>query len=719
MDFRLLTVELKFEHDLVLARQRTRQIAALLGFELQEQTRIATSASEICRNAFKYAGGGRVELSLRTDLVDSFFLIRVDDQGPGIADVDAILGGLYRSDTGMGLGMLGSKRLMDVFDVRPRLGGGTSVLLGKRFGRGMAAPTAATVAQLTHDLARTETRSPVEEIQRQNQELVGALEEVRASRAELLHVNRELEDTNRGVVALLAELDEKADLLKHSSEMKTRFLSNVSHELRTPLNTILSFTQLLLSRYDGPLTEEQERQVGFIRKAAQDLSELVNDVLDLAKVEAGKIVVRPAPFDVGSIFGALRGMLRPLLVSNVVQLVFEDPPEPIVMNSDESKVSQILRNFISNGLKFTQHGEVRVSARVAGDTVIFSVKDTGIGIAPEDQDRIFEEFIQIESPLQQNLKGTGLGLSLSRTLATLLGGRLRVESAPGLGSNFVAELPLQFQGAAEASIAAKPLNALDPLRLPVLVIEDDIETVAVYEKYFTGSGYQAVSARTLAEAKHLVAALRPAAIILDILLGNESTWSFLAALKSQPATQSIPVIVATVVDSERKAKAIGAEEYAVKPVDPGWLLGVLDRHLAPQGRERILLIDDDEAARYYMRGLLSGSRYDVSEASGGIEGLRTAREERPDTIILDLRMPDLNGHQVLAQLKADKATAGIPVIIMTGGQLEDSERRQLHEQAIAILSKDVPSREVALRRLRDALARADAFRRARQIGATT
>ncbi len=241
----------------------------------------------------------------------------------------------------------------------------------------------------------------------------------------MTRLNRELEDTNRGVVALYAELDERADHLRRADEVKTRFLSNMTHEFRTPLNSIQALTRLLLDRVDGELTTEQERQVHFIRKAAESLSELVNDLLDLAKVAAGKVVVRPAEFEVSDLFGALRGMLRPLLLGASVNLVFEEPETLPPLRTDEAKVSQILRNFISNAPKFTERGEVRVSARLepGGASVLFSVADTGIGIAPEDQATLFQEFAQIENPLQRKVKGTGLGLPLSKKLAELLGDR--------------------------------------------------------------------------------------------------------------------------------------------------------------------------------------------------------------------------------------------------------------------------------------------------------
>jgi len=446
VSLRVLTVALKFEDDIVLARQRARQIARLLGFESQDQTRIATSVSEIARNAFRYAGGGKVEYGVEGRTAPQLFEIVVSDQGPGIARLSEILEGRYRSYTGMGLGIIGARRLMDQFEIASAPGQGTQIVLRKLLPPGSPVLDPARVAVLGDELAREVPRGPMEEIQRQNQELITALEELRRRQDELEHLNRELEDTNRGVVALYAELDEKADHLRRADELKSRFLSNMSHEFRTPLNSIMALSHLLLDRADGPLTPEQAKQVTFIRQGANALTELVNDLLDLAKVEAGKIIVRPVEFEVENMFGALRGMLRPLLVNESLALVFEPVDGIPPLYTDEGKVSQILRNFISNALKYTERGEVRVRAAhdPEADTVSFEVADTGIGIAAEEQERIFEEFVQLENPLQHRIKGTGLGLPLSRRLAELLGGHVTVHGTVGVGSTFAAVVPRTY-----------------------------------------------------------------------------------------------------------------------------------------------------------------------------------------------------------------------------------------------------------------------------------
>ncbi|HKQ90276.1 MAG TPA: ATP-binding protein, partial [Blastocatellia bacterium] len=431
--------------------------------------------------------------------------------------------------------------------------------------------------ELADQLASERPQSPLEEIQQQNGELIRLLDELRRRQDDLERLNRELEDTNLGVIALYAELDEKASDLRRADETKSRFLSNMSHEFRTPLNSIMALTQLLLGRSDGDLTEEQEKQVGFIRKGATTLLEMVGDLLDLAKIEAGKVDVRPSEFTVDNLFSALRGVFRPMLTNKSVDLIFEGVSDIPALDTDEGKVTQILRNFISNSLKFTECGEVRVSASLTaeGDNVTFYVADTGIGIAAADQARIFEEFTQVENPLQSRSKGTGLGLPLSRRLARLLGGDVAVESEIGAGSTFSATIPVRYSAKGRALEAPAKVERPEPPRL----------------------------------------------------------------------------------------------------------------------ESRLLLIDDEESARYLIKKMLGRSPWVVDEAASGEEGIRMAREAQPNLILLDLKMPGLSGLETLSRLKSDPLTSETPVVIVTSQTLTSVEREDLMARTQAILSKDALSQE--------------------------
>jgi signal transduction histidine kinase/DNA-binding response OmpR family regulator len=646
--------------------------------------RVATAVSEIARNAFRYAGGGDVDFSLEGESAPQLLLIRVTDHGPGIADLNLILNGRYRSSTGMGMGIVGARRLVDQFDIRSTHRRGTEVVLKKLLPRGAPVMSPPDIARLAGELTSRVPTTPYEEMQQQNHELVRALDEVRERQEELMRVNRELEDTNRGVVALYAELDEKAEHLRRADEMKSRFLSNMSHEFRTPLNSIRAPTRLLLDHVDGPLTAEQEKQLNFIRKAAEDLTQLVDDLLDLAKIEAGKIEVRPVEFTVQNLFSALRGMLRPLLLTESVSLRFDDASAIPALLTDEAKVSQILRNFISNALKFTERGEVRVSADYDAHSgmVKFSVADTGIGIAPGDQERIFEEFSQVQNPLQARVKGTGLGLPLCRRLATLLGGSIGVSSERGIGSTFTATLPLRYEPQ-RADPATEAPVVLDPQKTPILVVEDEPETRLFYEKILRETPYQVVPASNLREARLAMERLRPGAIVLDILLRGEDSWPWLSHIKNDPATRGIPLLVASAVEDERKAYALGADGYLRKPVERDMLLTELARCAAP----RILVIDDDPASRYAIKKILSVAQYAVVDAVDGGTGLELARTAHPQLVVLDLSLPDMKGEEVLHRLAQDAATRAVPVVIATSRDLSHAERQVLQQHASAVLSK--------------------------------
>jgi signal transduction histidine kinase/CheY-like chemotaxis protein len=538
-----------------------------------------------------------------------------------------------------------------------------------------------------------------------NRQISRQTRELLLQKEELERINRELDESHRGVVALHEELLDKADTVRRTAEVKARVVTNVSHEFRTPLHTILGLSKLLLDGTDGPLSEEQQKQIRYIRTSAQDLSALVNDLLDLSKAESGKLQLRPSQFLVADFFAAMRGMLRPLVPpESQVELHFDAPPAPITLESDQGKVAQILRNLVSNALKFTEHGEVRVAAYTRDGNVVFTVHDTGIGIAPEHLDRIFEEFGQIESPIQARVKGTGLGLSLSRRLAEVLGGTLTVESQVGVGSTFTLIIPCVHPEVSEIKdLSTRPL---DPAKAPVLVVEDDRKTIFVYEKYLALAGFQVLPARTIEDAKRVLRTTRPAAIVLDIMLEGETSWEFLSELKKNPQTRDIPVLVVTVTNREQKARALGADEFWLKPIDQDRLLRKLRSIQRSGSGTKVLVIDDDEKSRYLLRKILEHSAFTLIEAESGPEGIRQAREARPNIILLDFLLQDMTAFDVLDDLKADGRTRNIPVIIITSQILAQKERARLAAETAAILNKDSLSRELAINRIRDALHKA-------------
>ncbi len=452
MTLRILKLAIASELDVVSARQRAREIAVQCEFAMQDQVRIATSVSELARNVYNYAKSGQVEFLMGQLDGKQSLEIRVEDQGPGIGHLDEVLSGSYQSSTGMGVGLIGARRMMDHFDIDTGRGDGTRIVMHKVLPSEIKRITAPMVGEMSARLRSQMPDSVLAEVQQQNQELLSTLAELKARQEELLQLTRELEETNRGMAALYDELDEKASNLRRADEMKTRFLSNMSHEFRTPLSSIRALSRLLLSGSDGELSEEQHKQVSFILQGTVALNEMVDDLLDLAKIEAGKVDVRAASVDVGEVFSTLRGMLRPLLVDSPLALVFDAPPN-MTLYTDQGKLAQILRNFVSNAIKFTEVGAVVVRARPRGQHIDFTVTDTGLGIEARHLDLIFEEFNQVENHLQAKVKGTGLGLPLCRKLAALLNGSVQAASTPGSGSVFTLTLPLVFTEASGSKVS--------------------------------------------------------------------------------------------------------------------------------------------------------------------------------------------------------------------------------------------------------------------------
>lgn len=529
-----------------------------------------------------------------------------------------------------------------------------------------------------------------------------AVHEIVGLNRELARQKLRLEESNKGIRALHAELEQQADRLRTSAEVKGRLVAGVSHEFRTPLHSILGLSRLLLSGSDGPLTTEQETQVRFIRDSAEELSRMINDMLDLSRLDSTNTPVRAEPFDLRDFMSAMRGTMAPLAPDDApVKLEFEPVPD-IALETDQGKLGQIVRNLIANALKFTERGVVQVRATVDDEHVRISVQDTGIGIAKADQERIFEEFTQIESPLQRRARGTGLGLPLVKRLARVLGGSIEVESEPGVGSTFTLVIPQEH---AEIAVYRKLENAAltpDPSRAPVLVVEDDRSTVFVYERYLAMAGFQVLPARTTEEARAMLERVRPSAILLDVMLDGEDTWNFLAAVKRDPATSDIPVLVCTVMNRESRARALGADEFWLKPVDEDKLIRKLQTIATGRGA-KVLVVDDEPPARYLIKKFLQGTPYELLEAADGDTAVQLARSVRPDVILLDFLLENMTAFDVIDALKADPRTRLIPVIIVTSHVLPADAREKLSAQADAILSKEHLSRELAITRIRDAL----------------
>jgi signal transduction histidine kinase len=439
----LMRLRIRVEQDVFAVRQLGREVARAVGFEAQDQTRIATALSEVGR--LLVAAGQHADVAfIAVPMQVPTLWVEMEHPASG----DAIRLGPQLDQVG---------RLVDTMEVGDG-GNGTVVRMSRRLPASAPPLTPDRMNEIRAGLAAHVPGTPFDELAVQNQQLISALDEVRAQRddlarlnAELEETNRgvmalyhqlsdELEETNRGVVALYAELDEKSVQLRAASEAKSRFLANVSHELRAPVTAIIGLGRLLADESSDRLTDDQGRQVELIRGSASDLLSLVNDLLDLAKAEAGRIEPNWSEVDLKAVFGQLRGTLRPLATRPEVDFVVEEPAVPRV-RSDEVLLAQVLRNLLTNALKFTASGSVRLSVHTVDSDVEFTVADTGTGIPPELHQRIFEEFYQVPGSHALAGKGTGLGLPYARRLTGILGGGLRVSSTPGSGSVFTVRLP--------------------------------------------------------------------------------------------------------------------------------------------------------------------------------------------------------------------------------------------------------------------------------------
>jgi signal transduction histidine kinase len=506
----LSAIKLETEIDVMAARGRARQVSRRLGFDDSAQTAICSAIGSMARRSFAAAPGATVEFTVE-DAGPPALIVRIEQ--PGACDPE-----------------LPAEQLrMDGWEIEA--GQGSAVRMWKQLPNG---------SPLLSGFEQEQPYGVLDEMASLDQELLRATDQLERRQQDLAHVNQELEDTNRGVMALYTELDERTQQLRRTSELKSRFLSNLSHEVRTPVNSILALSGILLNRLDGELSPEQERQVSFIRESAEQLSRLVSNELDMAKVEAGKISLHISDFQIGQVFGALRGMFKPLLQNPAVNLVFEEPESVPALRTDEGKIAQILRNLISNALKFTPAGDIRVSAQFGADSqaVIFTVADSGIGIAPEHQERIFEEFFQVESDATTRNEGAGIGLHLSRQLAELLGGSLSVSSELHSGAVFTAAIPL---------VCPQARAAASQDGCSILIIDDDRLSRYLLRQNLGDTDCRIVEAGSGAEGLSLARSEKPDLIFLDVIMPDISGFLVLRQLKADSVTRDIPVVIFTSV----------------------------------------------------------------------------------------------------------------------------------------------------------------------------
>ncbi|WP_322799054.1 response regulator [Thermoflexus sp.] len=475
------------------------------------------------------------------------------------------------------------------------------------------------------------------------------------------------------------EQKQTAERLRELDRLKTQFIANMSHELRTPLNSIIGFSRVILKGIDGPLTEAQRQDITAIYNAGQHLLGLINDILDLSKIEAGRMELHFAEVDLREIIRGVMSTAVGLTRDKPIELRQEVPEDLPPVWADAQRARQVLLNLVSNAAKFTDQGFISVRAWADERFVTISVQDTGIGIPKEKQEEIFREFTQVESGTTRRHGGTGLGLAIARRLVELMGGRIWVESEVGKGSTFYFTLP-RF----------RPLPLAEPRssRPVVLCVDDDPGVITLYRRYLEKHGFEVVGLTDAQEVLEVVRRIRPDVITLDIMMPQKDGWVVLQELKTDPEARRIPVIICSIVDERGRGFSLGAAEYLVKPFTEEELLEAIQRVDGRPGPLRVLVIDDSEADRQLIRRVLERmGGYQVLEASGGQEGTAMAQRERPDLVILDLMMPEMDGFMVVEALKGDPATRSIPIIVLTAKSLTQEDRQRLNGRIEALLQK--------------------------------
>jgi len=498
---------------------------------------------------------------------------------------------------------------------------------------------------------------------------------------------------------LFQEIHDKGRQLEVASQHKSQFLANMSHELRTPLNAIIGFSEVLIEKMFGELNERQEEYLNDIFTSGKHLLNLINDILDLSKIEAGKMELEPAALNLRKLLEGTLVVVKERALAHGINLSLDMSDDIDSLIADERKVKQIVFNLLSNAVKFTpDKGKVGIKARQLDEVAEIAVWDTGVGIAPEDQQRVFEEFQQVGETLTSKPEGTGLGLALTKRLVQLHGGSIRLESTPGEGSIFTFTLPITGEAQRPAltvdqqKIVAERVEQATSTGPLVLVIEDDPKAVDLLRIYLSEAGYAVETAKDGEEGLDKAKRLSPSAVILDVLLPKVDGWDFLSQMKAEATTKDIPVIIVSIVDQKGKGFALGAADYLVKPIKKEALIKTLEAiNWEPKAQKtpiKVLAIDDDPKAVELLAAALEPEGFQVLKTYGGEEGLALAKTEQPDIIILDLLMPEVNGFEVLDRLERFPATHKPPVVLFTVKHLTVDEKKQLRGRIARLAQKD-------------------------------
>jgi len=485
------------------------------------------------------------------------------------------------------------------------------------------------------------------------------------------------------------------DAAEAASRAKSAFLANMSHELRTPLNAIIGYSELLDETASDNGHDDYVTDLRKVQSAGRHLLSLINDVLDLSKIEAGRMEISVEDFDVSATLQDLLGTFRPLTEARQNQLSLEVEPAIGAMRSDLTKVRQVLFNLLSNANKFTENGTVALAARREShgeiEWIEFTVRDTGIGIAASQAEHLFQDFRQADASTTRKYGGTGLGLAICRRFCQMLEGAITLASTPGEGSTFTVRLPAEARVGAKSTSVSAPQARIDeaPAGLTdVLVIDDDPQARQLIARHLQREGFTPVLASSGPEGLALARKRRPLAITLDVIMPDMDGWAVLSELQADRALADVPVIMLTILGDSQMGYALGASAFLQKPIEAARLTSALRAIGAPRDRSgRVLVVDDDEATRLVLRRHLQNNNWTVTTATNGRVALECLAEERPDIILLDLMMPEMDGFQFLEHLRADDSRCDIPVVVISAKDMDDEERSQLNGHVSRVIDK--------------------------------
>jgi signal transduction histidine kinase/DNA-binding response OmpR family regulator/HAMP domain-containing protein len=509
---------------------------------------------------------------------------------------------------------------------------------------------------------------------------------------------------------LFQEVEEKSREIALANQHKSEFLANMSHELRTPLNAILSYSQLVQEELEDTGSSEFAPDLLKIHAAGRHLLDLINEILDLSKVEAGKMTLYLETFDIANLIRDAVTLVEPVIDKNGNLLRVDAPQNLGTMHADLTKVRQTLFNLLSNASKFTDHGTIFLTARRENVSetpwIVLSVEDTGIGMSPEQVGELFQAFMQADASTTRRYGGTGLGLAISRHFCQMMGGDITVESALGHGSTFTVRLPAEVvDPSGTPNVRAARHRAQVSGGPTVLVIDDDETVHDVVERFLAPDGYTTVPASTGEEGIRLARELRPSVITLDVLMPGTDGWAVLSALKSDPDLAPIPVIMLTIIDERPMGYALGAADYLSKPIDRDRLVSVLAKHLVGRREGLIMVVEDEPGTREILRRTLEPIGWSIAEAEDGAQAIELLETQQPDAIVLDLMMPGMDGFELLTVLKARPGWASIPVVVVTSKDLTLEDRARLqHGSVRAIVGKAQPGLEESLIEVRKLVA---------------